>query len=70
MQAEVQGYDGDPAHFLTHTKFRTLHEAGQLEQPAYIHWLLSEISDDKFYLEEWDIRNSIEDERWKKYKSS
>jgi len=74
MQAEIRGYDGDPAHFPTHTKFRTLHEAGQLERPenvaAYIHWLLSDISDDEFYAKEWDIRNSVDDERWKKYKSS
>lgn len=73
MQADIRGYDGDPEHFPTHAKFRTLHETGQLEQPenvaAYCHWLLSEISDEEFGAEEWDIRNSIDDERWKKFRS-
>lgn len=72
MQAEIRGYDENPEHFPTQTKFQTLHETGQLEQPenvaAYCHWLLSEVSDDEFSTEEWDIRNSINDERWKKYR--
>jgi benzil reductase ((S)-benzoin forming) len=74
MQGEIRGYDGDPRHFPTHEMFQTLHQAGKLEQPetvaAYFHWLLTEISDDEFYAEEWDIRNSVDDERWKKFRNS
>ncbi len=74
MQTEIRGYTGDPQHFPTHAKFQTLHKTGQLGQPknvaAYCHWLLSEISDDEFCAEEWDIRNSADDKRWKKFSSS
>ena len=74
MQTEIRGYAGDPQHFPSHKKFCTLHETGQLEQPenvaAYCHWLLSETSDEEFCAEEWDIRNSADDERWTKFRSS
>ena len=74
MSDEVRGFRGPPEHFPMHKKFHDLHQAGKLEDPdnvvTYFHWLLSEVGDDEFCAEEWDIRNSKDDERWKKYSSS
>jgi len=74
MQDEVRGFDGPSDHFPMQDKFHTLHEGGKLGTPdnvaAYFHWLLSDVGDDEFIAQEWDIRNSEDDERWKKFRNS
>mmetsp|Transcript_36171 Transcript_36171/g.66374 ORF Transcript_36171/g.66374 Transcript_36171/m.66374 type:complete len:283 (+) Transcript_36171:70-918(+) len=74
MMDEIRGFDGPAEHFPMQTKIHSLHETGQLETPdnvaAYFHWLLSEMSDEDFGAQEWDLRDSKDDERWKKFNSS
>jgi len=74
MQDEIREFNGPSDHFPMAAKFHSLRETGKLEQPdnvaAYCHWLLSEIRDEEFCAEELDIRNSMDDERWKKFKTS
>lgn len=71
MQDIVRGYDGPVEHFPSLKKFHDLHESGKLESPAtvatYLHWLLSEISDDEFVSDEKDIRDSRGDPRWERF---
>jgi len=74
MQDEVRGFDGPKEHFPMQSKFFDLHDNDKLGKPddvaAYFHWLLSEVNDEEFGAEEWDIRGSKDDERWNKYSSS
>ena len=71
MSDFVRGFDGPARHFPMHKKFIDLHAQGKLERPhvvaTYLHWLLNEIDDDEFSREEWDIRSSTDDARWKEY---
>lgn len=74
MQDEIRAFDGPSRNFPTIGKFLSLHETGKLKRPDYVatyfHWLLSELSDEEFGTEEWDIRKSENDERWKKFSTS
>ena len=74
MQAEIRGYDGDPDNFPMKAKFDALHAESRLERPedaaAFFHWLLSEVGDEEFRAEEWDIRNCKEDSRWRTFSSA
>ncbi|KAL3796436.1 hypothetical protein HJC23_004233 [Cyclotella cryptica] len=71
MQDIVRGYDGPIENFPSLRKFRELHDCGKLESPdtvaTYLHWLLSELSDEEFSSEEKDIRNSRGDSRWERF---
>lgn len=71
MQDEVREYKGPKEHFPAMNKFHDLHKSGKLESAdtvaAYLHWLLSEISDIEFSADEKDLRNSKDDIRWKTY---
>ncbi len=71
MQDIVRGFDGQSSHFPLHTKFVDLHSEGKLERPdtvaTYVYWMLNEINDDEFSRDEWDIRLSKDDSRWKEY---
>jgi NAD(P)-dependent dehydrogenase (short-subunit alcohol dehydrogenase family) len=71
MQVTIRLFDGPTTHFPAQSKFIDLHSQGKLVSPdtaaAYLHWLLNEINDDEFSREEWDIRLSEDDCRWKEY---
>lgn len=71
MQDAIRAFDGPSDHFPMKSKFHTLHESGKLEKAdtvaTYFHWLLSEIGDEEFCSEEFDIRGSNEDPRWGLY---
>ena len=74
MQVQIRTFDGPPENFPAHYRFLCLKEGGKLESPdnvaMYFHWLLSRISDDEFGIEEWDIRNSNNnDSRWMEFRS-
>ncbi|KAL7526137.1 hypothetical protein ACHAXR_001337 [Thalassiosira sp. AJA248-18] len=74
MQDEIREFNGPADHFPMQKKFFDLHDNDQLEKPenvaAYFHWLLSEVGDEEFCEQEWDIRKSKDDARWKKHCSS
>lgn len=71
MQDEARGYDGPLEQFPVRSRFQALHETGKLEKPErialYLHWLLSEVGEEEYCAEEWDIRCSKDDARWKEY---
>ena len=73
MQDGIRQYAGPSDQFPMKTKFDNLHETCKLEDPnkvaTYFHWLLSEIDDDEYIAQEWDIRDIKDDSRWIKYTS-
>lgn len=73
MQDGIREYDGPAENFPMYQKFSDLKESGTLEKPdnvaTFFHWLLSEVGDEEFVAQEYDIRNFKDDERWKRYSS-
>lgn len=73
MQDFVRSYNGPKDNFPMHHKFIDLHAQGKLERPdvvaTYLHWLLKEIKDEEYTRDEWDIRSSKDDTRWKEYQA-
>ena len=73
MQDFVRSYNGPKDYFPMHHKFIDLHAQGKLERPdvvaIYLHWLLKEIKDEEYTRDEWDIRSSKDDTRWKEYQA-
>eukprot|EP00585_Thalassiosira_rotula_P012029 CAMPEP_0196135434 /NCGR_PEP_ID=MMETSP0910-20130528/4072_1 /TAXON_ID=49265 /ORGANISM="Thalassiosira rotula, Strain GSO102" /LENGTH=287 /DNA_ID=CAMNT_0041395573 /DNA_START=41 /DNA_END=904 /DNA_ORIENTATION=- len=71
MQEDIRAYNGPGEDFPMSGKFHGLYESGKLgrveDVACYFHWLLSEVGEEEFVKEEWDIRGSQDDERWKKY---
>lgn len=72
MQDGIREYSGPLEHFPMKEKFDNLHSSGQLGDPdtvaLYFHWLLSEIDDEEFVANEWEIRESKDDPRWNTYR--
>ena len=74
MQSTIRDYNGPTDDFPMQQKFFDLHSSNKLEHPEnvakFVHWLLSEVDEEEFIREEFDIRNCKEDERWLKYNNS
>jgi benzil reductase ((S)-benzoin forming) len=74
MQNHIREFKGPSNHFPARSKFLNLHESGKLENPenvaAYFHWLLSDVIDEEYVSEEWDIRNSTSDTRFDAFRSA